>query len=197
MAIPLRLCLHLLWLIGFAWLFSPTTAYAATIPEQEPNDTAQTAQLLSAIGLDNPVAAEIHTPGNLDWYKFEVVTGRSYVVEVYNLDVGLGRAGGGNCERFANHSGLGLVIHDSSVTELRRQCAPWAGGNVQNSLLFKATATGLFTLAVVPQSSAANVSLAAIICGFSRTMMNRGQRGTTIPPNRITATKLLMKFYRG
>ncbi len=157
MAIPLRLCLHLLWLIGFAWLFSPTTAFAATIPEQEPNDTAQTAQFLSAIGLDNPVAAEIHTPGNLDWYKFEVVTGRSYVVEVYNLDVGLGRAGGGNCERFANHIGLGLVIHDSSVTELRRQCAPWAGGNVQNSLLFKATATGLFTLAVVPQSSAANV----------------------------------------
>ena len=157
MLASIRFLLSLLWLIGFTWLFSPTAAFAAIIPEQEPNDTAQTAQFLSAIGLDNPVAADIHTPGNLDWYKFEVVTGRTYVVEVYNLDVGLGRAGGGNCERFANHIGLGLVIHDTSVTELRRQCAPFASGAVQNSLLFKATATGLFTLAVVPQSSAANV----------------------------------------
>ena len=158
MSLSMRFCLSVFWLIGFAWLFNPTPAFAAAIPEQEPNNNAQEAQLLSTIGLDNPVTAAINTPGEQDWYKFEVVTGRTYVVEVYNLDVGLGRAGGGNCERFANHIGLGLMIHDSSVTELRRQCAPFAGGNVQNSLVFKATATGTFYLTVVPHSSAANVS---------------------------------------
>ena len=157
MSVSVRFCLSLFWLIGLLWLCNPTPAFAAATPEQEPNNNAQEAQLLSAIGLDNPVTAAINTPGEQDWYKFEVVTGRTYVIEVYNLDVGLGRAGGGNCERFANHVGLGLIIHDTSITELRRQCAPFAAGNVQNSLVFKATATGVFYLAVVPHSSAANV----------------------------------------
>ncbi len=133
-------------------------AFAETITEVEPNNSAEAAQLLPQIGLNNPVAAAIDIAGDQDWYKFEVVTGRTYVVEVYNLDIGLGRAEGGNCQRYANYIGLGLIVHDNSVTELTRQCAPFAAGNVQNSLVFKATATGLFYLTVLPQSTAENVT---------------------------------------
>ncbi|MBX3015943.1 MAG: hypothetical protein KF832_30765 [Caldilineaceae bacterium] len=157
MSIFVRLYISLFWVMGLAWLFTPTPTMAATIAEVEPNNNAQEAQLLSTIGLDTPVAAAINTPGDQDWYKFEAVTGRTYVVEVYNLDVGLGRTGGGSCEPYTSRTGLGLIVRDPSVTELTRRCAPFAGGNVQNSLVFKATATGTFYLTVLPHSSAANV----------------------------------------
>jgi hypothetical protein len=189
MSATIRFCLHLLWLIGFAWLFNPTPAFAATIPEQEPNDTAQSAQFLSAIGLDNPVAAEIHTPGNLDWYKFEVVTGRTYVVEVYNLDVGLGRAQGNSCDYYTNNFGLGLVLYDATVTEIKQQCKPVAAGNTQNSLTFVANATGIYHLLVLPESKAANV-----FGNYSlRILPKHDEPGaawdsTTFEPNNRTAT---------
>ena len=154
-----RLCLYLFWIIGVVWLFNPTPALADTIPENDDNNTAQTAQLLTTIGLDSPVAAAINVPGDQDWYKFEVITGRTYVIEVYNLDVGLGRANGYNCYPYGQgYTGLGLIVYDTSVTEVDRQCSPVGGGNVQNSFVLVATQTGIFYLRVLPQSSASNVS---------------------------------------
>lgn len=154
--------LHILMLVTlylFLGLLLPNqTLQAATIDEHEPNDTSQAAQTLPAIGLTNPVSASIQTPGDRDWYKFAVTAGRTYVIEVFNLEASLGRAGGGNCQRFANHIGLGLIVYDTSaVTVVKDQCEPLASGNVQNSLVFKANATGIFYVQVVPHSSDTNV----------------------------------------
>lgn len=140
------------------WLTPTPIALADTIAEVEPNNDAEHAQLLPAIGLSNPVSASISPAGDTDWYKFEVVVGRTYIIEVYNLNVGLGRDGGGRCESNRDYMGLGLIIYGvTGSDEIARQCSPNASGNMQNSLWFTANASGYFYLRVLANSSATNV----------------------------------------
>ena len=140
---------------------------AAPLNEVEPNNTAQTAQSLSKIGLSSPMRATIGSAGDQDWFAFDVVAERTYVIEVFNLDLALG-AIGASCDGNGS-SGIGLRIYNSMLTELQEsQCRASGAGNVNNIVQFKAgrndtllirasaneaTAVGVYSLRVLPRYS--------------------------------------------
>jgi hypothetical protein len=138
---------------------SPKTpiVYAATISEAEPNDSLETAQSLSAIGLNNPVNGSIDPAGDRDWYSFEVEVGKSYVIELYNVDSGLMRSGGANCERYREYQGMALIVYDTTGTEQHRSCLSTSGGNVHRILAFTAKESGTHYVQAFPHSDAENV----------------------------------------
>lgn len=117
--------------------------------EDEPNDTAQNAQTLSVIGLNNPITAQIDKAGDVDWYKFNTTAEQTYVVELFNVARALG-AGLGRCR--AGGSGVGIKIFDATVTQIMEQCNADGAGNVHNLVAFKAGIEGTFYIQVLPNS---------------------------------------------
>lgn len=126
----------------------------ATISETEPNNTWDTAQFLETIGRDSPVSAAINPAGDVDWYTFTVVAGRTYVVELFNVSSSLGGSGDG-CDGIWSYDGVGLLAYDSSVNQIARQCDAYGTGNVHNIIQFTAGLDGVYYLHVVANNAAA------------------------------------------
>lgn len=124
------------------------------IQEEESNETMATAQALSAIGSHNPVSASTDLAGDVDYYKFDVVAGRSYVLELFNVANNLTLGGDrGICKSYTAYNGLFSIIYDSAGNEIIRQCKPNGSGNVHNTLSFTAGVTGSYKLAVQAHGS--------------------------------------------
>jgi hypothetical protein len=60
------------------------TALAQAISEAEPNNTAETAQVLERIGRESPVEARIDV-ADVDWFSFQAIQGRAYVIELFDV----------------------------------------------------------------------------------------------------------------
>lgn len=130
-------------------------ARAMAIGEVEPNDSAETAQILTAIGLENPVEAAINTPGDRDWFGFTVVAGHSYVVELFEVGKSLGTAAGSVCTGSSSNMRQGIfpVVYDVPPRELKRQCDNNGGGTTQILADFTAGASGTFYVRVAAHVS--------------------------------------------
>jgi hypothetical protein len=125
------------------------------VDEEEPNDEAENAQVLDAIGMENPVQATIRAaandgdPGDLDWYSFTAVAGQTYVIELYNvannIDLVSRRY---NCNGTSTLKGLRIIVFDPADNEINRVCAPNGFGNVHTVASFVAGVTGKYTIQV-------------------------------------------------
>jgi cytochrome c2 len=147
-------------LAGMLPLTAVQPVLAAPIVEVEDNDTAATAQVLPAIGLDSPVQAAIPQGDSADndWFAFQAQAGQTYVVELYNVDSGLTRSKGNRCSRsFSDYPGLALTIYDSSETLKSSQCSPSGSGNVHTILTYQAQETNTLYVRIFANSSAANM----------------------------------------
>jgi hypothetical protein len=172
---PLRLFRYLviaLLLATAAALLGPAVmTRAAPIDEVEPNNSSAQAQALTAIGANSPVSAQIDTPGDVDYYKFDAVAGRSYAVELYNAASALGAKGLaciGNGYIYDSF-GLALFIFNSTGTQVAGQCDAAGksagamhhretfsvpadgGGTYYIKVLANTTATGFYKLRILPK----------------------------------------------
>ncbi len=135
---------------------SSTSVAVSPIDEVESNDTAEEAQSLTAIGLERPVSAAIDVPGDNDWYAFDVVAERTYVVELYHVDSSLSaRSRRYACFRpmYDTYAGLGMVVYDANGNRVTENCAPDGSGNVHAIMEFTSRSEGRFTLRVFPHES--------------------------------------------
>ncbi|WP_420632369.1 hypothetical protein [Candidatus Leptofilum sp.] len=125
------------------------------INEEEPNDTQENAQTLSAIGVETPVQATIRAaasdgdPGDVDWYEFTAVAGQTYVIELYNvannIDLVSRRY---NCSGSRTYTGMRIILYDPAGNEVNRVCIPNGRGNVHTLLSFVAGVDGTHTFQV-------------------------------------------------
>lgn len=134
--------------------FSPFMYF--TVPplwgiEIEPNDTSP--QYLQHIGLDYYVAAGVQKLGDIDKFSFDAVSGRTYVIELYNLDKVLGTSGS-YCSgsSYTKYSGLAIELFNSSGTRVVKECQAWGPGNVRHIISHTATMTGRYVIQVYPNS---------------------------------------------
>ncbi len=118
-------------------LLSVQVAFA----ESEPNDSMVSAVPIS-VGLNGISGAEINPAGDVDYYKFDAVAGRTYVVEVYNVSTSLGRTV--------------LYAYDSSGTQVASDTYCYNGtGNVCSRVALSASITQTYFLKVRAYSSTA------------------------------------------
>lgn len=144
-------------------------ASTTPIDEVEPNESAETGQELATIGAANPINGAVNSAGDIDWFSFSAEPGKSYVVELFHVDLSLATEGG-NCNGY-NYSGIGLKIYSPSLSEVKTQCKPSGAGNVQTTVQFRPetsgrhhiqlianadNAVGHYSLRVLPEYSDAN-----------------------------------------
>lgn len=98
---------------------------------------------------------------DVDWYRITATAGQTYVVEVFDVALGLAVTSGSDCTTDRNgngglipYAGLALRAFDTDVIELKRQCNPVGAGNVNNTLQFTATTAGVYYIQV--ESNAKN-----------------------------------------
>jgi len=121
----------------------------ASIDEVEPNESAETGQGLATIGAANPINGAINSPGDVDWFSFEAQPGKSYVVELFNVDLSLA-AEGTNCSGL--YEGVGLKVYDPSLSKIETQCRPSGSGNVQSIVQFRTETSGRYHIQVIPNA---------------------------------------------
>lgn len=133
----------------------------------EPNNSWVNAYELQP-GYTNAITSEIEVRNadfatyqpDSDWYRFEVVSGRGYVLELFHVASGLG-ASGGFCDG-NSRAGLGLIIYDSQRNLLDRSCIPnslaLGGGNAHHVVELNPTASGVFYVQVKPNNDNASGS---------------------------------------
>jgi len=110
--------------------------------DDEPNDTFAIANEID-IGLSNAQTHQIFDNSNLvsastdqDFYHFEAVAGRTYVIETYNID------GTGN-------RATGLWLYNASETEIANdQYGNNGTGNVNARIIFSPTSDGTYFIRV-------------------------------------------------
>ena len=132
--------------------FSPFMYF--TVPplwgtEIEPNDTSP--QYLQHIGLDYYVAAGVQKLGDIDKFSFDAVSGRTYVIELYNLDKVLGTEGDYCSSR--GYQGMAIDLFNSSGTRVSHQCQAGGNGDVAHMISHTATMTGRYVIQVYPNST--------------------------------------------
>ncbi|MFV9503925.1 MAG: hypothetical protein AB4911_05090 [Oscillochloridaceae bacterium umkhey_bin13] len=116
---------------------------AQAITEAEPNNTAETAQLLERIGRESPLRGQINPARDVDWYRFEAVEGRTYTVELFNVATSLNGSGGA-CGSFEN--GVSMLIFNPLLgTAIAGDCQPRGSvADIHASAQFTADTTGTF-----------------------------------------------------
>lgn len=139
---------------GMAWgPFSPFMYFQVPAlwgNEIEPNDV--TPQYLDRIGLDYYVKAGVQTLGDIDKFSFDAVSGRTYTIELYNLDKVLGTSGK-NCNGYNSYSGLGLFLYNSAGSQVVGECQAWGPGDVRHVITHTATMTGRYVIQIFPNST--------------------------------------------
>ncbi len=161
----------------------------------EPNNSWANAYELEA-GYTNAITSEIearnadyatHRPDS-DWYRFNAVSGRTYVIELFNVAGSLGGSG-----TFCNgytRSGVGLLVYDPQRTLVTQACKPdsltSSAGNTHHLITISPTTTGVFYIQVQPNNG--NVSGSYSI----RLLPQHDENGaawdtTTFEPNNTTS----------
>lgn len=146
---------RLILLLSLLGILAPaaTPARAAPVAEVEPNNTNATAQSLAAIGVDNQVNAAIDVGADRDWFRFEAIAGRNYVIDVFNAASSLGGQGYGCTGGGMNfgEAGLGLWVYTSTGTQLLGECDAVAhsAGNSHHLATIPATVTGTLYVMVI------------------------------------------------
>ena len=110
----------------------------------EPNDTWQTAHLLN-VGRENAVTSTIYprgpystNTGDHDWFRFQAVLGRWYVMETFHVAPGLDTV---------------LTLYDVNGTTWLDDDYYGGTGNARSRILWQAPQTAVFYLRVVAQGS--------------------------------------------
>jgi hypothetical protein len=119
--------------------------------EVELNDSLADAQLLTAIGANNPVNAAIAPAGDEDWYRFEGQIEQTYVVDLFDADWNLATESGNSCSNY-RYNGIGLQVYDQTGAEFHKQCEPNGEGNVHTSLVFKNFSSVVY-IRVIPNAN--------------------------------------------
>jgi len=127
----------------FEPLYAQEQPQTATIPlgeEIEPNDTKETAQPFTTIGVNNPINARLSTNTDQDWFNFTAQAGQQYVVEIFNA------AGALNTRAYS----LQLKVFDSNGTQVAADVDQWPNGsaNSNSTVLVKATTGGIYTIQI-------------------------------------------------
>ncbi|NJN66887.1 MAG: DUF11 domain-containing protein [Chloroflexaceae bacterium] len=112
--------------------------------------------LTSDIELRNPIYSTYQP--DLDWYRFDAVARRSYVIEVFDVasslgDKGLACIGGGY---IYNSYGLALMLFDASGNQVAGECnasdSNYSAGNTHHSVKFTAPLDGTYFIRVSPNN---------------------------------------------
>ena len=124
----------------------------------EPNNRPINAYPIE-LGYQNALASQIETRNSsyatnyvdIDWYRFEGVAGVIYVVELFNVAIGMNE-NGYNCN--GNYrQGVSLTIYDPTITAVQTECRAVGAGNVHNIATFEAGLNGTFYIRVLPNLS--------------------------------------------
>jgi cell division septation protein DedD len=95
-----------------------------------------------------------------DWFRFEVVAGRGYVLELFNVASSL--ASSGNLCESSIRVGVALIIYDAQRNLVTRSCNPNtitnSSGNTHHTVAFEASAAGIFYVQVQPNNATASGS---------------------------------------
>lgn len=118
--------------------------------EIEPNEYVP--QYLPNIGYKYYVKAAINYLGDVDLYSFDVISGRSYVIEVFDANQVFSTEGNYCSNSYKNYSGLALVLNDPSNYELIKDCQAQGSGDVHHIIAFTATRSGRYVVRVFPNS---------------------------------------------
>lgn len=133
---------------------APVQVTPESINEAEPNDTRTTAQVLPAVGLNRPVIAAIEAPGDVDWYAFPFEPGRTYTIELFNVQASLATVGGKACDGYYTYRGVWVGVYPPNTTSpLIEECTNNAGGNVQTVMSFTAGMSGLYHISVAAHAA--------------------------------------------
>lgn len=131
---------------------SSNTMVLDAVAEVEPNDVSGQAQKMTSIGTAAPISASIGTAGDKDWFGFDAENGKTYVVELFNVDNALNIAGT-RCSSTTGSTGLNIVAYRSNNSELRRRCDAKGAGDVHSLLEVTADATGLIYVAITASNT--------------------------------------------
>lgn len=142
----------LLMVAVLASMLTPLSQVVRAAPIQEsPDSSFDTPLIMPAIGSEEPVVATIGVPGDVDGFQFTAVAGRTYAIELFNVNASLGQ---GTQLYYCNgfngyYRGMGLAAFDVSTnSQLILQCQPNGTGNVLTSITIKAASSGAYKLKV-------------------------------------------------
>ena len=88
-----------------------------------------------------------------DWYRFNAVAGRTYVVELFNVASSLG-AWGYECDGYYG-DGVGIRVYDQAGNLVVSSCDANTSSYIHNSLSFVAGLNGVYYILVQPNSKTA------------------------------------------
>jgi len=116
----------------------------------EPNNTLVNSYAIK-LGYENSRTSTLDTRSetvatnraDVDWYHFTATANQTYIVELFNVAMGLVQTRGANCNG-TNYNGLSLRAFDAIALELKTQCEPIGAANVHNSLIFTTPTAGKF-----------------------------------------------------
>ncbi len=131
----------------------------------EPNNSEATAYPVE-LGREHAITAFIEArdsiysthSGDNDWYRFEAVQGRSYVIELFNVSASIGQETALYfCQGVNNYyRGLALFVYDTvTQSPAALQCQANGAGHVLVTVSFKAASTGTYTFRVYPHVATA------------------------------------------
>ena len=121
--------------------------------EQESNDSDTTPQQIAELGASKPVDGKIDTPDDQDFYSLNVSAGRSYVVELFDVDANLALGSQRyecGSEGYNTFTGLGIAVFDPGKNRVAVRCAANRGGDALLGVSFDATVNGAYQIQIFP-----------------------------------------------
>ena len=87
-----------------------------------------------------------------DWFQFEAVAGRTYVIELFDIVSNFALVSGSDCGSY-KYAGIWLAVYDPSLHQVVRQCQPVGRGDVHTSVQLTAGVSGIFYIEVAPHEA--------------------------------------------
>jgi len=122
--------------------------------EIEPNDADSSAQVI-IVGRDNFISSTSNPNSDKDWYRFDGVAQKTYIIEIFDVSVSLAAQSGRIiCENTVGlYKGLYLVVYNETLNEVERQCEPNGSGQVQTRVTVTPGVSGTQYIKVAPNSN--------------------------------------------
>ncbi|GJM40921.1 MAG: hypothetical protein DHS20C20_12030 [Ardenticatenaceae bacterium] len=95
---------------------------------------------------------------DVDWYRFDVIAGATYVVEILDIDSGIAaNTVLYNCEGSnRNYAGFYLATYDNTITKVTAQCVPNGSDGVHTAVEFTAARSGTYYAVLYPHNGEAS-----------------------------------------
>jgi len=87
-----------------------------------------------------------------DWYQFDSVAGRTYIIELFDVISNLALVSDYDCGE-SRYGGLWLSVYDPSINQVLHQCQPYGAGNVHTIAQFTAGVDGPSYIRVAPHAN--------------------------------------------